>query len=94
MKVCRAAVVALVGWFMFLPPTYPDHGADIKAPLPLWFKANHTFSSLSECQKVKQGLVDLHVKPYQNEHEREKAQGEMAAICISSDDPRLKGHYR
>jgi len=87
----HTAALVLVGWFLFLPPSYPDHRVDTKAPLSLWFKANHKFTSLLECQKVKQRLVDLHVKPYLSEHEREKAQGEMAGICISSDDPRLKG---
>jgi hypothetical protein len=91
MKLHHAAALVLVGWYLFLPPTSPDHSVDTKAPLSLWFKANHRFSSLSECKKVKQQLVDLHIKPYSSEHEREKAEGEMAAICVSSDDPRLKG---
>ena len=91
MKPFHAAALVLVGWYLFLPRLSPDHSVDTKAPLSLWFKANRKFSSLSECKKVKQQLVDLHVKPYSSEHEREKAQGEMAAICISSDDPRLRG---
>jgi hypothetical protein len=91
MKPHHTAALALVGWFLFLPPSYPDHRVDTNAPLSLWFKAHHEFASQAECQQVKQRLVDLHVKPYVDEHEREKAQGEMAAICVSSDDPRLKG---
>jgi hypothetical protein len=88
----HSAALALVGWFLFLPPSYADHRIDTKAPLSLWLKANRKFPSLSECQRVKQGLINLHVKPYASEHEREKAEGEMAAICVSSDDPRLKGY--
>jgi hypothetical protein len=86
----HTTALALLAWFLFLPPSYADHHPDTKAPLSLWFKANHRFSSLSECQKAKQDLVELHVKPYSSEHEREKAEGEMAAVCISSDDPRMK----
>jgi hypothetical protein len=89
MKPCHVAALALIAWYLFLPPSYPDHGVDTKAPLSLWFKANHTFKSLSECQQVKRELLELHVPPYKSEHEREKAQGERAAVCISSDDPRL-----
>jgi hypothetical protein len=89
---CYAAALALLGWFLFLPPAYSDHRPDTNAPLSLWLKANRKFPSLSECQRAKQGLINLHVPPYSSEHEREKAEGEKAAICVSSDDPRLKGY--
>jgi len=91
MKRRHAVALALVTWYLFLPPSYPDHSVDTGAPLSRWFKPKLEFVSRSQCLKVKQTLVGLHVKPYTSEHEREKAQGEMAAICVSSDDPRLKG---
>jgi hypothetical protein len=76
----HAAALALVGWYLLVPPhptTDPTKKSDPSAPLTAWTQI-WVFDSASECQKA---AVKIH-------NDKEPALN--AAQCVSTDDPRLK----
>ena len=93
----HAAALALVGWYLMIPPVIEKAGgyeADFDAPLARW-AVNTPFDSASECGAVNGGLV------LQQKRQMDKArshsldwaiaQSMVTSQCISTDDPRLKG---
>ena len=54
MKLRHAATLALVGWYLFVPPINKG-SADFKVPLTSWTKVGGSFDSASACRK---GLSD------------------------------------
>ena len=89
MKLCHAAALALVGWYLMLPPVRPDGSANADAPLSKW-KTSNTYDTPDECKKVLSGLRGGWVG-YANGHELNYPSQKETAACIASDDPRLKG---
>lgn len=91
MKVLRASAIALVGWYLILPPRTPS-GVDSRAPLARWTKYKD-YESAGECAL---GKVDLQNRargafgdPSLELTLRQREQFQ-AADCIADDDPRLQ----
>jgi hypothetical protein len=97
----HAAALALVGWYLMLPP-FPYSGpskfeVDTDASLDKW-KIFASYDTASECTV---DLLEMHKKSekYLPKMLAKKGKGlgyaeisaELMAQCIASDDPRLKG---
>ena len=92
MKLHHAGALALVGWYLMLPPSHshiPDE-PDTGAPLRKWHIIGSSFDSAAECEIAK---VDLEKKLEQHLGK----QGNMTKLmfldhgaCVATDDPRLK----
>jgi len=105
MKVRHAAALALVGWYLMVPPlrvkgpvSDPNTPveADIAAPLSQWTKLGTLFATLKECREYPSHFRKL-MHEANGDTEQEKQADEMAEYwfgksqCIAADDPRLKG---
>jgi len=94
MKVRHAAALALVGWYLMLPPMAGNH-TDLSAPLSSWRIAG-SYDAAIECRKVLEdsirdafkALKDPHLLPFT----REASLQVLDAACVATDDPRLKGN--
>jgi len=52
MKVAHAAALALVGWYIVLPPTGSDRRAQKRAPLSRWYIFSN-FETKEQCEKAR-----------------------------------------
>jgi hypothetical protein len=97
MKLHHAAALALVGWYLMIPPRvvdrfYPD------APLSKWHRfGTKEYSTKAECESAIEAQkaefnYDPETLPPEKFTARTLARGARALRCISSDDPRLKGN--
>jgi len=87
MKFCHAAALALVGWYLMMPPTSRDYPqGKIDAPLAEWLKKPTAYRDKSECEHVLDKQIRL-----SNSHNKQIAvKFYKQAQCVSADDPRLK----
>jgi hypothetical protein len=91
MKLRHAAALALVGWYLMVPPI--NNGTpEIDAPLSRW-ETQSSYNTAVECQSdlyivVKQALADLQ-KPMVQDKKSLVLQFS-TATCVASDDPRFK----
>jgi len=96
MKLHFAAALALVGWYLIVPPVRvdskgsPEEQSDrsgfvyeTDAPLSKWFNEGN-FDSAAACD---QALSQFRHTPRATAADQIQ---ELAARCIASDDPRLK----
>ena len=92
MNVRHAAALALVGWYLMIPP-FGTHEPNLTAPLYQWFYADwdpekvrpiEPYLSLAECeaQKAKRLKDSIDRNPYLRD-----------ARCVKSDNPRLIDPY-
>jgi hypothetical protein len=102
MNLRDAAALALVGWYLMLPPLASSGLCDSEQPLSKW-KQHYQYEKLSECEDYVEGLrshkwiafqlSDDNIKrvpePDRSGLSREKHCGDFA-MCVASDDPRLK----
>lgn len=88
MKPRHAAALAVVGWYLMVPPTgIKSPTGDLSAPLSQWTRSGyHLYDLQEQCER------DL-----DDERERLRSLGAMpaqrlmaSAQCVSEDDPRLK----
>ena len=94
MKPRHAAALALVGWYLMLPPI--ERGGSggqfwvpANEPLSMW-STDRTFNSEDECNSA---LADLkQPRTYSGNAEQAQDMQRQRAICVSTDDPRLKGN--
>jgi hypothetical protein len=93
MKLRHAATLALVDSYLMMPPVVCEKGkctAELNAPFSQWHRSKRSAGSESDCEKarpkvraaVDQAVTDVSARP-----EYDKALA--AALCVSSDDPRL-----
>jgi hypothetical protein len=94
MKCCIAAALALVGWYLMVPPDKPGppprHPNDL-APLVKWTIVS-SFDTAAECQKRiagEQNDIANNARPADAPILFELVDSQE---CIASDDPRLKGN--
>jgi hypothetical protein len=94
----HGAALALVGWYLMMPPTTPGPGGQLlwqsAVPLSQWQNA-HSFDSAEQCEKYLYARrADAYAKA--GSMSAETAEGTKnfvnAAVCVSSDDPRLKAN--
>jgi hypothetical protein len=101
MKPCHAAALALVGWYLMVPPYGSYHKPPLgrftvytDAPLAEW-TVDSGYDKADECNKVQQtfqarGAPDERKYKLGSEYWAVVASLSFAQ-CIASDDPRLKG---
>jgi hypothetical protein len=76
MELGHVVAVGLAGWYLMVPPlNLVGHEIDRTAPPNQWSVID-SFSTQGECTNA---MIDSHGQPIYR-----------AAICIPSDDPRLK----
>jgi hypothetical protein len=98
LNACRAAALALAGFYLMSPPVTERPMLVINTNLPMSDWDNHgTFNSKEQCEKGKADLIAQNPTPsgrwnpsdalrnFQNEAIHQ-------AQCIATDDPRLKGN--
>ena len=103
MNVRHTAALVLVGWYLMVPPVHlgtvmgPMGFNKTKgyfkgdAPLSEWWKQD-TFETLLDCQEGR--IVWIRNERYAEKPEPGKTilyHAMLEAICVPSDDPRLKG---
>jgi hypothetical protein len=87
----RTIALALVVWYLMLPPPSQASrsGFDTAAPLSTWFKAPAEYSSQRACEQDRVDLVKMHIQGLAKTA-RKIGIGESLGQCVTSDDPRLK----
>jgi hypothetical protein len=101
-----AAALALVGWYLLIPPVFspmwsnPRSSNDLTAPLNRWDILGRPFNSEESCSKEKQRLRSEAPKrlEFAREHPDQDPNSNIVAVaqawqlaeCIATDDPRLK----
>ena len=108
MKPRHAAVLAIVGWYLMVPPMN-EITLNALAPLSRWAIAD-SFDSASECRqalKQKKVIADDEKKQRVAEDERRLQHSEppsanieqiaieeqsRRSVCVATDDPRLRGN--
>jgi hypothetical protein len=101
----HAAALALVGWYLMIPPTPwmssdpPKSGINPQAPLSEWF-LEQSFDTAKECERVREkkyveGSRAMRVLAQSRQIEANPKRAsflfqEMFTRCISTNDPRLK----
>ena len=95
MKHRHAAALALVAWFLMMPPPKPvgDHfETNFNAPLTKWTEVRR-FDLQAQCETVREAYQR---KPTGNLvimlGAAEAQATTKASQCVASDDPRLKGN--
>jgi hypothetical protein len=103
MKPRHAAALALVGWYLMMPPTPQDPSllADPTPSLSVWF-LKQSFDTAKECEHTRraedhEAEREMHdiAKARAIETEIERVQILMQSIfsqCIATDDPRLNSN--
>jgi hypothetical protein len=93
MKPRHAAALALVSWYLLIPPLSDPDGLSINttAPLTVWYNMKPSFASKQDCENTKTKMISLHPHP-SSPSEQMRHDGAKAALCVPSDDPRLKGN--
>jgi len=87
MRALHPIALALVGWYLLLPPTSPDFPmGNVDAPLSEWLKRPTTYRDKAECEHVLDKQRRLKNAKNRQIAVRYYKQGQ----CIPADDPRLK----
>jgi hypothetical protein len=86
--------IALVGWYLSVPPPKASGGADLGAPLGRWQIAT-SFDSAADCESALrkyQAMLpqQLHDNAKNKQFVEWATQSTPAALCVATDDPRLK----
>ena len=91
MKTRHAAALALMAWYLMIPPLAAPDGLsiDTTAPLAQWYNMKPSFASKQECESTKAKMIALHPHP-SSPAEQLRLDGAKAALCVPSGDPRLK----
>jgi hypothetical protein len=91
MKPRHAGALALMGWYLMLPPIMTDGRVDSSVRLAQW-RIDEDFDSAAQCDHMREALQ--HVTVLARRAGDPPMQLEIAAdhkaICIATDDPRLK----
>jgi hypothetical protein len=94
MKSRHAVSLALVGWYLMVPPVVCEKGkcsAELNASFQQWHRSRKSAGSESDCEEARpkvRAAVDKAVKDVSARSEFDKAL--TAGLCVSGDDPRLK----
>ena len=103
MKPRHATALAIVAWYLMIPPIGADNKVDAHAPLLEWRKGV-TFNSQKECDDSLKDAIQNPMTPaeYQTATEATRkakmkplSMSEMTkrtaqSLCVAADDPRLK----
>ncbi len=87
MSIRHAAALAIVGWYMMMPPTGRDYPmGNVDAPLTQWKKRATTYRDEAECEHV----LDRIRRNTNAKNKQTAVRYYKQAQCVSADDPRLK----
>jgi len=91
----HAAALALVGWYLMVPPS-ADVAADLATglePLRFWFQVG-SFDSANACEQGRQVMTDRFMADLQKDPSNAEDVHSFDAFyyseCVASDDPRLE----
>jgi hypothetical protein len=88
MRIAHAAALALVVWYLIVPP--PDLGSTPRTPINQW-SAWKGFDSEAECERAHDKMASDAQKtlddPKASQRETTTAWEFLAAACIATDDP-------
>jgi hypothetical protein len=103
MKTCHAAAVAIVAWYLMIPPIGANNKVDVRAPLSQWRKGVK-FDSEKECDDSLKDAIQNPMTP--DEYKAAAAATKKARMhplsksemtkrtaesrCVAEDDARLK----
>ena len=97
MNLRHAAALALVGWYLMVPPpqSFENHKLgppDLMAPLSSW-RQEDQFDRVKDCEgsMLKTKVYFANLKTNGDAGIVNNVKAWMGARCIASDDPRLKG---
>ena len=102
MKTRHAATLAILAWYLMIPPIGADNKVDARAPLSQW-RRGVSFNSQKECDASLKDAIQNPMTP--DEYKDAAKQTRMAKMrplsmsemtkrtaqsqCVASDDPRL-----
>jgi hypothetical protein len=87
MKMHHAAAMAIVGWYLMVPPTGRDFPmGNVDAPLSQWLKRPTVYRDKDECEHV----LDRHRRMTNAKNRQTAVNFYKQAQCVSADDSRLK----
>jgi hypothetical protein len=103
MKSHHAAALAIVAWYLMIPPIGADNKVDAHAPLSTWRKSVK-FDSEQQCEESLKDLIQHPTTPDEYQAAAKAtlkakmhpiSQAEMTkrtaeSQCVAADDPRLK----
>jgi len=90
MTLGRAAVLALVGWCLVVPPSIDSRGVATQAPLSKWTKLG-TFDSAEDCDRERiDEMTRLEHAAGQGQAGNQSLLAIQNAECVATDDPRLR----
>lgn len=101
MKLHHAAALALIGWFLMAPPASPGPNGSFvtktNLPLALWNNIG-SYDQDGDCEEERRAFLDLkRTEPPSSPGFAQESLGtklsivsSWSAVCVSSDDPRLK----
>jgi hypothetical protein len=81
----HAAALALVGWYLMMPPPKLNGEADLQWSLSEWASLQ-SFDTATECERAKKELQLKHSRP----SSAHKVSVYEMATCVATDDRRLK----
>ena len=86
MRLRHAAALALVGWYMIIPPTSHEYPmGNVDAPLTEWVKRPTLYRNQEECEHVLDRQTRLSNARNRQLLVRHRRQWQ----CVAADDPRL-----
>ncbi len=91
MKLRHTAALALMGWYLMVPPFIGSTGIADQEPISAWQRFG-PYKSESDCTKSKSKWQDFLKAPYaDNDTSQEQAlMAFQKALCVSENDPRLE----
>ncbi|MGD0671186.1 MAG: hypothetical protein ABSB13_03860 [Candidatus Binatus sp.] len=103
MKSRHGAALAIVAWYLMIPPINADNRVDAGAPLSDW-RRSVSFDSADECKASLKDAIENPMTPSEYQATAQAtlkarmlplSQSEMTrrmqeSVCVSADDPRLK----
>lgn len=94
MKLHNPLLLALLGWYLMMPPLGPRLDVNYKAPLETWFVSG-TFDTAKECEDYRfraKGRTENQLPPAglpATTTTERTAETILFSRCIATDDPRL-----
>jgi hypothetical protein len=86
MNLRHAAALALVGWYMLIPPTSRDYPmGNVNAPLTEWVRRPTIYRNKEECEHV----LDRQTRLRNAQNRQTQVRFRRQWQCVASDDPRL-----
>ena len=95
MTLRRAAALALVGWYLMVPPIElsprGERAFNLYAPLSQWYRWDF-YQTARDCWEVDRDLFLRSQSVLRIDPMDDAVNEYLEAPCIASDDPRLKGN--